>query len=115
MYDLAEREYVEAISIHSNLAEDSPEIYNPDVAESMNMLAFCQYKLGKYDLVLPTIKEAISLDPIAEYYDSKGEFLMLFSKKEEAKAVYDKILELEPTYFDNNHTDFYKLLFGETE
>ena len=77
------------------------------------MLAYCQYKLGKYDLVLPTIEEAISLDPITEYYDSKGELLMLFGRKDEAMAVYYQILEMEPTYFDDNHTEFYKLLFNE--
>ena len=74
------------------------------------MLAYCYFKLEKYDLVFSTIEEAILLNPITEYHDSKGELLMLMGRKEEAKKVYEKILEIEPTYFENNHTEFYKLL-----
>ena len=114
-YDVAEQEYTEVISIYGKLEEESPTIYNSKIASAMNMLAYCQYKLGKNGLVLPTIEKAISLDPIAEYYDSKGELLMLLGKKEEAKTVYEKILEIEPTYFDDKRSEFYKLLFGEQQ
>ena len=120
-YSLAESEYEKALRMYREIAIDNPQIYNKNIASILNMLAYCYYYLGKLELVLPTIEEAININPngryrhienpLAELYDSKGELLMLMGKTDEAKEVYDKIIEMEPTYFDNNPTEFYKMMF----
>ena len=49
---------------------------------------------------MTTIDKAIQMDPDeANLYDSKGEFYMLAGDRENAQAMYDKVVETDSTFY----------------
>ena len=79
--------------------------------EHPRSIAYIQAINGKYDEAIATMDKAIQLkQDNPNYYDSKGEFLYLKGDKEGAKAMWEKVINLDPKYSENN-TPLYQYLF----
>ena len=46
----------------------------------------------------------------ANYYDSKGEILLMKGDEQEAVKMWQKVLELDPDFLKSHDSDLYKLL-----
>ena len=70
-------------------------------------------RIKKYEKALETIDRAIALMPEeANFYDSKGEILLMKGDEQEAVKMWQKVLELDPDFLKkyDGGTDFYKQL-----
>lgn len=82
-----------------------------NVVDTYNELAYWYANKGDYDEAIATIDKAIQLKPNdPNFYDSKGEILSMKGDRDGAKAMWDKIISLDPKYGDNN-TNLYRYLF----
>ena len=89
----AEDKYKEALKIYRGLAKDNPAAYAT------------QHDFPK---AIDTIDEAIACMPKdAEYYDSKGEILLMNGDEQGALAMWHKVIELDPDFLSKHD--------GETE
>lgn len=70
-------------------------------SERINLLAYEFAKEKRYQEAMATIDFAIKLRPeYANYYDSRGEFLLLQGKKQDALIMWKKVTELNPYFLD---------------
>ncbi|MDO4993538.1 MAG: tetratricopeptide repeat protein [Bacteroidales bacterium] len=82
-------------------------------ASAYNGIAYCYVKQNNLPKAIEAIDKAIAIAPNnPNYYDSKGEILMLQGKKQEALQMYKKIQSLSATFF-LRPTDFSKMLKKE--
>jgi tetratricopeptide (TPR) repeat protein len=51
----------DAVDLYRQLAADHPHAFNPDLAESLNNLSYCQSGLGRRERALEAIQEAVDL------------------------------------------------------
>lgn len=80
-------------------------------ADDLNKKAYEQAREEKYEDAIATIDKAIVLFPKdPNYYDSKGEILYNMGDKDGAKAMWDKVVGLDPKYSENKST-LYLMLF----
>lgn len=80
-------------------------------ASSYNQLAYIEARKGHYDEAIAIIDKAIKLKPDdPNYYDSKGEIMSMKGDKEGAKAMWEKVISLDPKYSENN-SPLYQYLF----
>lgn len=80
-------------------------------ARSLNQDAYDELKKGNYDKAIANIDEAIKRQPKdPNYYDSKGEILYKKGDKEGAKAMWNKVISMDPK-FGERGSELYKLLF----
>ena len=80
-------------------------------AKAYNELAYLEAKKGHYEEAINTIDKAIKLQPDdPNYYDSKGEILSMKGDKEGAKAMWEKVISLDPNYSEKN-SPLYQYLF----
>ena len=71
---------------------------------AMNEEAYSYAREGKLDEAIATIDKVIELQPQnPNWYDSKGEFLAKKGDKEGAKAMWEKVISLDP-YFGKYNT-----------
>ena len=95
------------------------EMSTPDnecfIAGCWNEMAYVKFHSGNLEAALEAVEHALEHGPKADYYDSKGEFLMRLGRQEEAMEMYNKVLELNPNFFREVNSDLYKLLFPETK
>lgn len=71
--------YQEYIMIYKELAKTNNK-YNAEVATGLRKLSHFYFSQGKYELVIPTIDEAIAYDPTNPLlYESKDNFLQFLS------------------------------------
>ena len=104
----AEDKYKEALKIYRGLAKDNPAAYMGKVAKSLNSLAYLYTKQKNFHKAIDTIDEAIACMPKdAEYYDSKGEILLMNGDEQGALAMWHKVIELDPDFLSKHD--------GETE
>ena len=104
----AEEEYKEALKIRRELAKDNPNAYMGKVAKSLNGLAYLYAKQHNFSKAIDTIDEAIAIMPnYAEYYDSKGEILLMKGDEQDALTMWRKVMELDPDFMSKHN--------GETE
>lgn len=83
-------------------------------ANSLNEMAYIYLKQKQYDKAIETIDKAIETIPVeANYYDSKGEILYKMGNKKEARAMWNKVVSLEPDFAQKNNSELYKLLFDK--
>lgn len=84
-------------------------------ADALNEKAYEQAREEKYADAIATIDMAIVLFPKdPNYYDSKGEILFNMGDKDGAKAMWDKVVSLDPKYSENKST-LYLMLFEPTD
>ena len=89
------------------------EVAIPEIGWSVNLLGVAYNKIsyeylekGQIDKAIETIDKAIALDPnVANYYDSKGEFLFRKGDKKGALEMWIKVISLEPD-FDQKHDSY---------
>ena len=83
-------------------------------ANSLNEMAYVYLKLEQYGKAIETIDKAIETIPSeANFYDSKGEILYKMGNKKEARAMWNKVVGLEPDFAQKNNSELYKLLFDK--
>lgn len=84
-------------------------------ADDLNEKAYEQAREEKYADAIATIDKAIQLCPKdPNYYDSKGEILLNMGDKDGAKAMWDKVVSLDPK-FSENKSSLYLMLFEPTD
>lgn len=64
-----------------------------------NQLAYCYVKKNRFDDAFEAIDNAISIAPNdANYYDSKGELLLMQGRVDEALEMWNKVMEVDPNF-----------------
>lgn len=90
------------IELNTELYESGTTDVTMRFAESCNQKAYEYSYNMEYVRALQTIEKAISLFPShANYYDSKGEILLMQGRNDEALSMWKKVLELDPNFLDN--------------
>ncbi|MCQ2608680.1 MAG: tetratricopeptide repeat protein [Bacteroidales bacterium] len=108
-YTDSERAYTEALNIFKPLYEKNPNVYVFYVAETYNSLSYAYAHLEKYDMAIQMVNKAIELAPsYVNYYDSKGDILVMKNDLESAKLVLDKILEFDSSFIQTNQSEWVK-------
>ena len=80
-------------------------------AKNLNEKAYEFAKNDNFGEAIATIDKAINLCPNdPNYYDSKGELLLNMGDKDGAKAMWEKVVSLDPK-FSEKKTALYLLLF----
>ena len=80
---------------------------------SYNELAYFYLYRKDYEKSLICIEKAINAQPnVADFYDSKGEILFNMGKVDDALKMWNKVLNLNPSFLNNypGGTELYKLL-----
>lgn len=76
------------------------------LGEAYNKISYEYLKKGQIDKAIETIDKAIALAPnVANYYDSKGEFLFRKGDREGALEMWIKVISLDPD-FDQKHDSY---------
>ena len=112
-YTKAENFYLKALENRIQLFSEKPDTYREDLASSYNQLAYLYAHQNNFAKALETIDKAIELMPEdADYYDTKGEILLMKGDEQEAVKMWQKVLELDPDFLKKYEggTDFYKQL-----
>ena len=112
---LSKGETDRALQFFESTYKLNPEKTASYMASGYNAKAYDLAKAMDYAKAIETIDKAISLKPeIANYYDSKGEFLLMKGDEKGALEMWHKVIELDPNflkkYEDEGGTDFYKQL-----
>lgn len=82
-----------------------------NLARVLEVKARCYQEQGLYEEALRTIEEAISVEPDnADWYDTKGYFLLLGGDEKGAKRMWAKVLEMEPQHLDYGYSCLYETL-----
>ena len=88
-----------AVTYAEKLYSRGPSYYADIYAESMNVLAYYYFNANNMDMAISTINKAINAQPsVANYYDSKGEFLLKMEQMDEALKMWEKVIELDPDF-----------------
>ena len=112
-YAKSEEYYLQALENRTQLFSQNPDAYRASLTGSYNQLAYLYARQNNFTKALETIDKAIELMPeYADYYDSKGEILLMKGDEQEAVKIWQKVLELDPDFLKKYEggTDFYKQL-----
>ena len=93
--------------------QESGEISEIRLVSGYNAAAYAYARAKKYEKALETIDRAIAIMPEeANFYDSKGEILLMKGDEQEAVKMWQKVQELDPDFLQKyeGETDFYKQL-----
>ncbi len=108
-YTDAERAYTNALHIFKPLYEKNPNVYVFYVAETYNSLSYAYAHLEKFDKAIQMVDKAIALTPsYTNYYDSKGDILVMKNDYGAAKLIFEKILEIDPDFIQTNQSEWMK-------
>lgn len=106
-YSEAQGGFLEYVTIYKKLAETN-SIYNVEVATGLRILAHYYLRQEKFDLLIPTIDEAIGYDPNNPMlHESKGLFMLKLGHIDEALDLYDRVWELNHDFFIHYTSDLY--------
>lgn len=76
-----------------------------------NELSYVYAREERYDDALRTIDEALKMCPDeANFYDSKGEILLMSGDTAGARQMWDKVLTLDPHFPEHRNSQLYKKL-----
>ena len=75
----------------------------------MNHLAYKYANDSNYNLAIECIEKAISLDPDANYYDSKGEIQLMQGDVAGALKSWREVIKLDPNFYEKK-TELYEKL-----
>ena len=109
----AEKDRPDSAFVLFNRVYDLDNSLIEDLASGYNTTAYSYARTNDYDMALETIDKAISLQPNdANYYDSKGEILLMSGDEQGALEMWRKVLELEPDFLSkhNGSTPLYEQL-----
>ena len=112
-YAKAEEYMLKALENFTWLFTQNPDTYREGLANSYNELAYVYAHTQDYAKALDTIDRVIALMPEeANFYDSKGEILLMKGDEQEALKMWRKVLEVDPDFLQKYEggTDFYKQL-----
>ena len=110
-YAKAEEYYLQALENRAQLFSQNPDAYRAILTGSYNQLAYLYAHQNNFTKALETIDKAIELMPEeADYYDSKGEILLMKGDEQEALKLWQKVLELDPDFLQTHDSDLYKQL-----
>ena len=87
-----------------------PNVTNPD---NLNELAYVEARKKNWSTALHSIDLAIELNPDeANYYDSKGEILLMKGDEKAAVKMWNKVMEIDPDFLSkhNGTTPLYQQL-----
>ncbi len=124
LYDILYREAYKLASIEYKYQQKQQEIQNKyseinsivaGDPEELNNLAYEYARTGseKWKEAINAIDNAIKLNPKeANYYDSKGEILLMMGDEQNALRMWQKVMELDPDFLQkhNGSTPLYKQL-----
>ena len=89
----------EAISLFESTYKIEPEKSISYLASGYNAKAYEYAKAKDFEHAIETIDKAISLKPEeANYYDSKGEILLMKGDEQGALDMWQKVMELDPDF-----------------
>lgn len=110
---LAKGETDEAMKLFESSYQIDPKISATYLADGYNSKAYQYAKNKKYDKAIEAIDQAISLQPNdANYYDSKGEILLMNGNQQGALEMWQKVMELDSDFLSKHHgtTELYRQL-----
>lgn len=110
-YDDCEQYYKLALANYESLFAQNPQAYIIYLAIAYNSVAYLYADKKQFDEAIAMADKAITMLPIeANFYDSKGEILLMQGKNEEALEVWKKVLEVDPDFLKKypGGSDFYK-------
>ena len=110
LYDILLREGYRLTEIERRYQEKQREI-TLKYAETYNTEAYRYAQQGDFVKAHEMIDIAIQHDPEGpNWYDSKGEFYLMQGKTKEALQMWNKVIELDPSFFSkhNNSTKLYE-------
>lgn len=97
----------EYVTIYKKLAETN-SIFNVEVATGLRILAHYYLRQEKFDLLIPTIDEAIGYDPNNPMLqENKGLFMLKLGNIDEALDLYERVWELDHDFFVHYDSDLY--------
>ena len=104
--DGVEKDQMKALEWYTKAAEKGN-------TSALNQMAYIYAKQQEYTKAIEAIDRAISLQPKdANYYDSKGEILLMKGDEQGARTMWNKVLEVDPDFLSKYEggTDLYKKL-----
>lgn len=118
LYAILYRENYKLASIEYKYQQRQQKIKNKysdeeDDPEELNYLAYRYAEERKWKEAILTIDEAIKLNPKeANYYDSKGEILLMMGDEQNALQMWRKVIELDSNFLKkhNGSTPLYEQL-----
>ena len=113
LFKLHQRRISEAMAYLESAYQMDPVASASYLAQGYNGLAYQYTQEKDYETALETIEKAIGLQPLeADYYDSKGEILLMKGDRQGAIEMWHKVLELDPKFLSRfkNGTAFYRQL-----
>ena len=111
VYFLRTDQYEDAMAQFESAYQLDPSLSAAYLAKGCNALAYEYARAGDHDRALETIDRAINLQPReANYYDSKGEILLLQGDQRGAKRMWKKVLRMDPDFLSNYDSELYKQL-----
>lgn len=82
-------------------------------ADALNEIAYLYSYRQQFDKAISSIDQAIeTLPDEPNYYDSKGEILFMKGDKKGAKAMWQKVVSLDPKFAETHDSNLYILLYG---
>ena len=92
-------------------AQDASEKYKNECIQLLKKIAFCYRYEFNNDASLKMMDKAISYDiENPKLYEMKGQFLVSMFKYNDALEMWHKVLELDPNYLNNNHSELFNSL-----
>lgn len=116
--------FLKAVDIYDYLEDDFERFRiiqrfsSVNVCEAINLLAYC-YAKGRgttlnYNLAIETIDKAIALAPTdPNYYDSKGEILLMMGQNKKAKQMWEKAKSISPNYYKEQDTELNQAMMSK--
>lgn len=84
------------------------------MGDAYNSLSYKYFDRGEINKALETIDKAIAIEPdVANYYDSKGEFLYRKGDKAGAMKMWEKVISLDPDFPKKQNSQLYHYLYGK--
>lgn len=96
-----------------NQYSKSPDAYCSNLAGCYNLLAYVYANQKDFTKALENIDRAIALIPEeADFYDSKGEILLMKGDEQGALEIWKKVIELNPQFVEQmgEFSNLYKQL-----
>ena len=102
--------FEQAIATFEYALKLSPNFINL-VNNARNGLAYTYVFDQKYDQAISILDLCITTQPSeANFYDSKGEILLMMDKAQEAKQMWEKVMELDPQFLETHQSPLHKQL-----